>query len=159
MFKPEIKLRATSPLRPKMNALETAFSKMAPILMKDKPRAVIWRPALLNVAPILMKEKPEKLFFEPFSFKIGEAASLRTTKRGKISRRKGECFYTPDFIAVFRNDVEVHEVKGRRWEDGIIKFKVCAWLYLGEEIWGKPINGFYMWEKKKGNWRVIYEHS
>ena len=35
-------------------------------------------------------------------------------------------FYTPDFMVTFDDHIEIHETKGFRREDAMIKIKVCA---------------------------------
>jgi hypothetical protein len=63
-----------------------------------------------------------------------------------VKLRIGEgCTYTPDFIVWLPDrTVEIHEVKGREFEDGIIKFKAAA-----ESL---PFMVFRMFKKRGGEW-------
>lgn len=44
----------------------------------------------------------------------------------KIGKR---CWYTPDFLVVFENRIEIHEVKGFWRDDARVKVKACRDLY------------------------------
>lgn len=50
--------------------------------------------------------------FEPLNFRLAD----RT-------------FYKPDFLLVFKDRFEIHEVKGYWTDDALVKFKVAAQMY------------------------------
>lgn len=68
--------------------------------------------------------------FEPMKLRLG--ANYKTT-------------YTPDFLVQGADGtLEVHEVKGRKREDAMVKLKTAAGMY--------PFR-FVLVEKDKGNWK------
>lgn len=73
--------------------------------------------------------------FEPITFRLAP----KTT-------------YTPDFIVVTSEHVELHEIKGSFVrDDAMVKFKVAAEMFpyfRWEMIVGKSARGKYSWESK-----------
>lgn len=73
--------------------------------------------------------------FEPITFRLAP----RTT-------------YTPDFMVVTPECIELHEIKGGYiYDDAIVKFKVAAEMFpyfRWEMIVGKGGRGRYSWESK-----------
>lgn len=59
-------------------------------------------------------------------------------------------FYTPDFMVVYPEHIEFHEIKGMpATDDAIVKFKVVAEMYPQFRwlmIRGKKTRSYYEWE-------------
>jgi len=70
--------------------------------------------------------------FEEIKFRLGKA-----------------CYYTPDFLIVYRNSIEIHEIKGGHIrEDALVKFKAASERFP-----------FFIWKMiqwKGGTWTVIH---
>ncbi len=71
--------------------------------------------------------------YEPVKFRLGPS-----------------CYYTPDFVCITRDlEVVCIEIKGRRREDAMVKFRVAAETY--------PILRWRMVERKNRAWNTIME--
>jgi hypothetical protein len=60
-------------------------------------------------------------------------------------------YYRPDFLVVTENEIQIHEVKGRMRNEGLVKFKIAMNCY--------PFFRFKMVKKINGTWSQIYEKN
>jgi len=72
----------------------------------------------------------EAWLFEPFNIRLA-----------------GNTYYTPDFLVVAKREFQIHEVKGRRRQKGLVKFKVARELL--------PWFRWIMVTKIKGIWEEV----
>lgn len=79
--------------------------------------------------------------------KAGEILSYRF--EALKFRLADRTFYTPDFLVVTPDQIELHEVKGFLEEDANVKWKMAAELF--------PEFKFLMIERKKDQWIIMKE--
>ena len=56
------------------------------------------------------------------------------------------CFYTPDFMVVTPEEIQMHEVKGQRREAGMVRLRTAA----HQHRWAR----FFLVTKTRGNWVI-----